>query len=136
MRNSQNELKISKMKKYILISILSVFFVSSAFAKKIYIDHHVTSLDGCEWHIKGWIDVSAKWGWPPIEVNHYDLLMSGPCGDHHFQGLVAENEDGGLIYINAHLYKRVGDNYVEIPIREFKTLDELIKKTNHEYHLK
>lgn len=73
-------------------------FNNEVHAKEIKIDETVTDSDGCVWHIKGVIDVDVEWGWPPISINSYNITMSGPCGEHHFEGLAhSEPGPGGVI---------------------------------------
>lgn len=85
-----------KIIKLVLVCAVFVGFLSQdALARKINLDHHVTSSDGCEWHITGWVDVSLEWGWPPISIDGYDVTMSGPCGTHHFQGLAIPPDEPG-----------------------------------------
>ena len=108
-----------------LITFLSTFFLSSTTveAKKIQIDTHITSEDGCEWHVTGWVDISARFGWPPVEVNGFDITISGPCGTHHFTGGAQPNNTGGVDYYEANLYNEYGE---PVPLGSFNKLNEII----------
>lgn len=92
------------MKKIVLLSLLLVAFAFKADAKKVEIDERVTSVDGCIWHIHGWIDLGVVLGWPPVEVNGYDITIEGPCGEYRFIGAIQSNEGGGISIYGGHLY--------------------------------
>ncbi len=83
------------LKLTLVCAVFIGFLAQDALARKIYLDHNVTSSDGCEWHITGWVDVSLEWGWPPISIDHYDVTLSGPCGTHHFVGMAMPPENPG-----------------------------------------
>ena len=91
------------MKKIFPLLLVMFISVSNLYATKIAINTTHTSMDGCEWTITGWVDVSTTWGWPPIEINHYDITISGPCGKHRFVGGV-NSSGGGTTFYNAHLF--------------------------------
>ena len=67
-------------------------------AKTIKLNETVTSTGGCKWTITGWIDVNVEFGWPPISVNNYDITISGPCGKHHFIGMVIPPSSSSSTY--------------------------------------
>lgn len=87
-----------KRTKIIVAAFAIVMLMSfNSFARKVLINTTVRSLDGCEWAVKGWIDISTVWDWPPIVIDHYDVTMSGPCGTHHFVAIrkIVDNGEGG-----------------------------------------
>lgn len=89
--SSQN---LNVMKNILLIFFLSISFATLSFSssneipeKRIEIDTYVTASNGCKFHVTGYVDVSFGWG--GVSVDGYDITATGPCGDYHFEGLVA-----------------------------------------------
>jgi hypothetical protein len=119
------------MRKILFLLPLILLFSFNSFARRVQINHTVTSLDGCEWHITGWIDLDVVLGWPPVNVTGYDLTMNGPCGDYHFVGKVAKGDDGSLTYYDSELYDFNEQAY--IPLVHFPQLNELINYLENEY---
>lgn len=120
-----NNLNLRKMFRSTIITLLLVVAGFTASAKKIHIDETVSSLDGCEWHITGWIDVDVVFGWPPVEITGYDITMSGPCGNHHFQGGARVSPGGGgVTYYEPRLVNM--DTGDQMELHQLPQLDEII----------
>lgn len=58
----------------------------------------ITASNGCVFHVTGWVDVSFGFG--GVSIDGYNIAANGPCGNFHFQGLVAppagNNPDGEI----------------------------------------
>lgn len=119
------------MRNSILTAVVLLSTVFSLHARKIELDEHVTSVDGCEWHITGWVDVSLTIGWPPIEINQYDVTMSGPCGEYHFQSGINSSGGNGITYYNPTLYDL--DLEEEVTLESFSQLSEVIQYLENKY---
>ena len=88
----------------LFLALVGITF--SANAKEIVINEQVVDADGCVWTIKGTIDVSTRFGWPPIVINSYDVTMTSDCGhDLHFIGPVVSfgNNNSNNFSIRAKL---------------------------------
>lgn len=103
------------MIRNLALSLLVASFAlisNDAAAKKVNIDTYLTASNGCKFHVTGWVDVGI--GWNGVTVNHYDINMDGqgnatngdPCGDYHFNGMVAPGAGGGITIMNATLTNR------------------------------
>lgn len=89
----------------------------------------------------GWVDVGISWG--GITVNHYDINMDGqgnstsgsPCGDFHFNGMVAPDPDGGILIMNAALTNNDTGEEEDIPTSRFHdTLISILTQLQAIYH--
>ncbi|MBL6729665.1 MAG: hypothetical protein ISP74_01985 [Bacteroidia bacterium] len=89
----------------LFLALVGISF--NANAKEIVIDEKVVDSDGCVWTIKGTIDVSTRFTWPPIQINSYNITMTSDCGhDLHFIGPVVSygnNNSNSNISIRAKL---------------------------------
>lgn len=110
--------------------LLFMTIAKSAEAKRYEIDRYVTSTDGCEWHITGYVDISTSFGWPPISINGYDITMEGPCGKHRFTSGV-KSTNNGLAYFNPVLTNL--DTGQDIELHEFPQLSEIMNQLESEY---
>ena len=73
------------MKKILLSVIITlvVSFTASAIRFTIPDGTTITSNNGCLWTMSGWVEVTFGWD-PPVQISHYDVTMTGPCGTYHF----------------------------------------------------
>lgn len=122
------------LKIVLFITLAIIGFANPVHAKKVYVNETVTSMDGCKWKIVGWIDVSVEFGWPPVKINHYDIVMSGPCGKHHFSGKVfnPENDDPNVATQWDGELTNLETNMIET-IEEFTQFGEILRKLENSY---
>ena len=110
----------------VALAVASLSLISNAtMAMKVQVDNWVTATNGCKFHVTGWVDVGISWN--GIHVNHYDIDMDGqgnatngdPCGDYHFNGMVAPDGNGGIIIMNATLTNNDTDKEDNISTSRF-----------------
>lgn len=102
------------MKKFVfslmmILILSSLLFSSTANAsKRVYVNEYVTAVvngDPCKLHVSGWVDLDVVWGFPPVEITHYNLTIEGPCGKWKFEGSVVPNNE----IIDGQLYDEMGN---------------------------
>lgn len=120
----------------LFLALVGISF--SANAKEIVINEQLVDGDGCVWTITGTIDVSTIFGWPPIQINSYDITMISNCGhDLHFTGsVVSFGNNSNNISIRGKLIEvktKKQLNYNEVKSFRFiiSSVQKKLKKHNY-----
>lgn len=129
---TQIKIELYKMKNLKIIGMLLLFMTiaKSAEAKRYEINRYITSDDGCEWHITGYVDISTSFGWPPISINGYDITMEGPCGRHHFSGGSKITNDG-IAFFDPKLTNLETGQIIDL--QEFPQLSQIMNQLELQY---
>ena len=100
-------------KLFLLTAILVLSFSFDADAKRYPVNFDIVSDDGCQWHVEGWVDVTIGWNLS-VELNGYNVNVSGPCGNYNFVG-IAVTDGNGNSDPNYPAYKISISNNLEGP---------------------